>query len=324
MKLDFQKRLRLWLEENGLIALIALILAVLVYLTILELVSNTTTRTLPVEIEREPGLALMAVRPARVEVTFRGALAEFQRLDRAGLRVVVRHPRSGEAGVARLAIGSRNVRGAAGLRIVSIDPAMVEITFDRQGQREFAIEVPHLEGKPFRGRAEAEYTPRTAVVRGARLQLDRLHDSGVTLKLEPINIDGRVQGFSRRVAILPPAEAWMPEIEPESVLVRINITPDNIQREFARIPVRLARLPHQTNNTAARVEPDEVTVRLTGWTEALQTLSSQVIRVYADLPEADRPPTNALPLQVLLPAGLAIDAVATLPETVRLLGPAAD
>jgi hypothetical protein len=323
MKLDFQTRLRLWGEENGLIALIALILAVLVYLTILELVSNTTTRTIPVEIEREPGLALMAVRPARVEVTFRGALAEFQRLDRADLRVVVRNPRGGEAGVARLPLSSRNVRGAAGLRIVSIDPAMVEITFDRQGQREFAIEAPHLEGKPFRGRAEAEYTPRTAVVRGARLQLDRLHDSGVTLKLEPINIDGRVQGFSRRVAILPPAEAWMPEIEPESVLVKINITPDNIQREFTRIPVRLARLPHQTN-TAHRFTPAEVAVRLTGWTEVFQTLSSQVIRVYADLPEAGRPLTNALPLQVLLPPGLAIDAVSTHPETVRLLDPAAD
>lgn len=322
MRVDLQKRLRLWLKDNGAMALIALVLAIFVYITILELVSNTTTSTATVEVEREPGVALMAVRPATVRVTFRGSLNEFRDLDRADLRIVVKSLRNkSEAGVARVTLKSRNLRGVSGLRVMNIEPSVVEITYDHQGEREFAIAPPLIDGKPFRGHAELDYTTKTAVVRGARLQLDRLHDAGVTLKVEPINVDGRVQGFSKRVAILPPADAWMPEITPEAVTVKINILPDNIQREFSGIPVRLAGFSGRANMNYA-VEPATVTVRLTGWAEALQNIQTNAIQVYANLPVAvDGTVTNEIPLQVLLPLGATIEEVATLPASVRLATP---
>jgi hypothetical protein len=322
MKVDLQKRLRLWVNENGIMALIALIIAVFVYLTILELVSNTTTRTIAVEVEREPGVALMAVRPATVEVTFRGALNEFRLLDRTDLRAIVKGMRSPhEAGVVRVPLNSRNLRGVSGLRVINIEPSVVEITVDHQGEREFAITPPTVEGKPFRGHVELDYAPKTAIVRGARLQLDRLHDAGVTLKLDPINVDGRVQSFSKRLAILPPADAWMPEINPDSVTVKVNIVPDIAQREFAGISVRLAGFDHQTN-TGYRLVPAEVTVRLTGWAEALQSIPTNAIRVYADLPEpVDSASTNGISLQVLLPPGATLESVVTLPASVRLAKP---
>ena len=322
MKVDLKQRLRLWLKANGLMALVALVLAVIVYMTILELVSNATTRTIPIEIEREPGLALMAVRPATAEVTFRGALTEFQQLDRSDLRFAVRVPRGmSEAGVARLSLRPRNLKGVAGLRVMNIQPSEVEITFDHQGEREFPIAPPILDGKPFRGRAEAEYTPRTAVVRGARLQLDRLHNAGVTLQMVPVNVDGRVQGFSRQAPILPPEEAWSPEISPATVQVKVTIVPDNIQREFGDIPVRLTHLADQTNAVGWRVEPASVKVRLTGWVEALGSISSHVIRVYADFPGAaasSAGATNMLPLRVLLPQGATVEEVVAEPAEVRL------
>ena len=322
MKVDLRQRLILWARENGATALLALVLALFVYLTILELVSNTTTRTVPVEVEREPGVALMAVRPAVVQVTFRGALNEFQQLDRADLRMLVKGLRiRADGGVVRVPLRRGNLRGASGLRVVNIDPPVVEITYDHQGEREFAIAPPAIEGKPFRGHAEADYAPRTAVVRGARLQLDRLHDAGVTLKVEPVNVDGRVQGFTRRVAILPPADAWHPEIAPESVTVKVAIVPDNIQREFAGVPVRLA-LPAGHTNLPPRVEPAAVTVRLTGWAEALQGIATNAIRVFAELPvSADSAPTNQISLRVLLPPGAMVDEVVTVPDAVRLALP---
>jgi hypothetical protein len=323
MKVDLQQRVVLWAQENGVMALLALLLAVFVYLTILELVSNTTTRTVAVEVERESGVALMAVRPATVQVTFRGALNEFQQLDRADLRMTVKGLRiRSDEGIVRVPLKRGNLRGAAGLRVVNIEPPVVEITFDHQGEREFAIAPPPIEGKPFRGHAEVDYTPKTAVVRGARLQLDRLHDAGVTLQMEPVNVDGRVQGFTRRAPILPPADAWQPEIAPESVTVKVNIVPDNIQREFADIPVRLALLPGPTN-LLRRVQPAAVTVRLTGWAEALQDIATNAIRVYAELPAADASvPTNPIPLRVLLPPGTTVEEVITLPDAVRLAAPA--
>lgn len=323
MKVDFRQRLLLWAGENGLMALLALVLALLVYLTILELVSNTTTRTVPVEVEREPGVALMAVRPSTVQVTFRGALNEFQHLDRADLRMLVKGLRTrSDEGKVRITLRRGHLRRAAGLRVVSIEPPEVEITFDHQGEREFAIDPPPVEGRPYRGHAEIDYVPRTAVVRGARLQLDRLHDAGVTLQLEPVSVDGRVQGFTRKAAILPPADAWQPEITPDSVTVKVGIVPDTVQREFAGIPVRLAFLAGHTNRLP-RVEPPEVAVRLTGWAEALQGIATNAIRVFAELPaDPDAPPTNPVPLRVLLPPGAEADEIATVPDAVRLEFPA--
>ena len=319
MKVDLRKRLRLWMSENGMMALIALVLALFVYLTVLELVSNTTTREVPVEVEREPGMALMAIRPASVQVTFRGALNEFRMLDRTDLRFRVRGLRiRADEGVMKVPLNSRSLRGAAGLRVMQIEPPEVEITFDHQGEREFAIEPPLLEGKPFRGHAEVDFSPKTAVVRGARLQLDRLHDAGVRLNLEPVNVDGRVQGFSQRAAILPPADAWMPEIKPDTVTVKIDIRPDNVVREFAEIPVWLARQPGWPAG-GVRASPTGVTVRITGWAEALRSLEPQAIRVFAALPDPDGGlPTNPVPLQVWLPPGTMIETVVVEPARVRL------
>jgi YbbR domain-containing protein len=149
MKVDVRQRVVLWVRENGLVALLATVLALLVYMTILELVSNTTTRTVPVEVEREAGMALMSVRPSTVQVTFRGALNEFQILDRSDLRMVVNGLRNhGDQGIARITLRRKNLRGAGSVRVVSVEPSEIEVTFDHQGEREFTIARAKVEGRP--------------------------------------------------------------------------------------------------------------------------------------------------------------------------------
>lgn len=320
MKVNLRTRLRLWANENGWLALISAAVAVGIFFTVREIVSYTETLSIAVEVERDAGFALMAVRPASVRVTFRGALSELRQLDRRDPRVIVRAPRDGSSGGnERIRLRPRNLRGVAGIRVASIEPAFVDITFDHQGEREFAIAPPRLEGRPLRGRAEVDYSPRTAVVRGARLQLDRLHDLGVTLQVEPVNVDGRVQGFSKRVAILPPADAWMPEIVPSEVTVKIAIAPDDSVRDFAGVPVRLESGGEPAHGVYA-AEPAAVTVRLAGWSEALRDITTNALRVYAACPAATAPAaSNAVPLRVFLAPGLQVESVATIPAAVRLV-----
>jgi hypothetical protein len=320
MKISFRTRLRLWVNENGWLALISAAVAVGIFFTVREIVSYTETLTIAVEVERDAGFALMAVRPASVRVTFRGALSDLRQLDRRDPRMIVRAPRDGSSGGhARIRLRPRNLRGAAGIRVVSIEPSFVDITFDHQGEREFAIAPPALEGRPLRGHAEVEYTPRTAVVRGARLQLDHLHDLGVTLQVEPVNVDGRVQGFSKRVAILPPADAWMPEIVPAEVNVKIVIAQESSVREFSGVPVRLESDGEPAHETYA-AEPAAVTVRLAGWAETLRDIPTNALRVYAACPAPAAPAaSNAVPLRVFLSPGLQVENVATIPPAVRLV-----
>jgi hypothetical protein len=320
VRVDARTRLALWLRQNWPVALFSAAVAVTVFFTVREAISYTETRTIAVEVERESGLALMAVRPPAVQVTFRGSLNELRQLDRRAPRLIVRAPRSGPGGgTERLRLRPRHLRGVAGLRVAALEPSVVEITFDHQGEREFPVAPPPLEGKPLRGRAVvAEHAPRTARVRGARLQLDQLHERGVVLQTEPVNVDGRVQGFTRQVRILPPAEAWMPEIVPAEVTVKIEIVPDTASREFAGLPVRID-MPAAAPAGPCKVDPAVVTVRLSGWAEVLRDIPADALRVYAEWPPAGDP-TNPVPLRVLLPPGLAaaVEDAVVIPPAARL------
>lgn len=323
MRADLRTRLRFWLRRQWQVLLISGGLAIFVFYTVRANISYSETRNVPVEVEREPGLALMAVRPASVRITFRGALSELRQMSRQDVQVLVKPPRDGlSGGTARMRLTRRQVRGAAGSRVVSIEPGDVLLTFDHEGEREFAIASPQIEGRPLRGRVEIDYSPRVARVRGARMQLDNLHDSGVQLQPEPINVDGRVQSFTRRVAIQPPADAWMPEIVPAEIVVKVDIVPDNAVRLIEAVPVRIALPPGEGEGTPspAACEPAVVGVRLVGRAEVLRDVPPEALRVYADLADtAGGAVTGAVPLRVLLSGDFQVDGLAAEPPVVRLL-----
>ncbi len=329
MKTEIKKRAMAWLHENGMLAGISVTVAIVGFFTIRENISYTETRTVTVDVERESGMALMAVRPASVKVTFRGSLNELRQLDRRDPRVILKAPRGGPgAGTVRMTLRPRHLRGTAGLRVAAIEPSEVSITFDHQGEREFPIAPPMLEGKPLRGRAEVDYSPRTAIVRGARLQLDNLHNQGVNLQLERVNVDGRVQGFSQTVAILPPEDAWLPEITPSEVTVHVDIKPDLTMRTFTNVPVRLElSTPSTVTNGVFAPDPPTVKVTLSGWSDSLRRIRPEQLHVYAVLPgkttnvSTNRPSPVEVPLSVLLPPGLEAAKASTEPETVTIALP---
>jgi hypothetical protein len=101
------------------------------------------------------------------------------------------------------------------------------------------------------------------------------------------------------------------------VALKISIVPDNVLREFTGVQVHLAT-PAGRTNCLPRVEPPEVTVRLTGWAETLQGVTTNTVRVLAVLPDdPGANPTNPVPLRVLLPPGTVADEAVTVPEAVR-------
>ena len=326
MKVDLRTRIMLWLRADWLLILISITAAVMIFFAVRENISYTETRLVTVEVEREAGIALMAVRPANVRITFRGSLNELRQLSRREPQVIVRAPRADPTdGTVRIRLRSRHVRGVTGLRVVSIEPTEVSLNFDHQGERLLAVATPIIEGRPLRGRAEIEdYTPRSVLVRGARLQLDNLHEQGIRLQPNPINVDGRVQGFSVRAPLIPPPDAWMPELTPPEVTVKVAIVPENAEREFAGVPVMLATASRPLP-ADLRIEPDTVTVRLIGWSEELRRIPTNAVHVYVDCPDTPlTATTNAWPLHVLLPAGMVIDSATTDPPAVFLRGTAPD
>jgi YbbR domain-containing protein len=295
---------------------LALFVATAVYLMVRSRISYVQTVAVPVEVEREPGIAVLTVEPLSVRVTLRGTAADIQRLATLDLKAVVRPRATARGGAERVPVSARDIRGRGALRIVELDPKAVRVTYDRQGQVAFPVAEPVIEGKPLRGRVQIEYNPRMAVVTGARLHLDQSLTNGVQLQTEPVDVEGRVQGFTRRLRILPPDGVWMTEIQPPEVTARINIVADRSTSELRDVPVLIAQTPGDP--TRWQAEPPVVSIRLSARAEIIQGIRPELVRAFVDARATATASTNGLPVFVYIPPEVAVDTAETVPHHVRL------
>ena len=112
---------------------VALIVAVIVFYTIRSRISDTVTIAIPVEVEREPGQAVLKVEPASVQVTFRGAYADLQQLGLRDMRVLLHLKVNAAGGPERVRLRAGDVHGRpSGARVVGIDPQTVRLTSARE------------------------------------------------------------------------------------------------------------------------------------------------------------------------------------------------
>lgn len=316
MKQSRGQRLREWVRDDWRELTLAMLVAIVIFFTVRGNISHAVSYTVEVDVEREPGMAIMSVRPATVRVTFRGALSDLRTLDVRSLRAVVRPPRSAvSAGSERVRLRGRNIHGRGSARAIDIQPSEVLLSFDHQGERLFDVAPPPTEGQPLRGQASVTYTPHTVRVRGARLQLDQLHAKGVMLQTEPVDLEGRAQSFVRSVRVLPPPDAWMPELDPSAVTVTVTIVSERETREFAQVPVRVA--PPAGLAASLTASPAHVTLRLSGRPEFLRGLAAADLHAFADAPTSDAI-TGAVPVRVALPPGCLVESVVVEPAAVRL------
>ena len=295
--------------------LAALIVAVIVFYTVRSKISHTTTLAVPVESEKEPGLAVLAVDPFAVRVTFRGAYTDLQQLSARDLRVRLRPHATASGGSERVRVRARDVHGrSAGVRVVGIEPDTVTLAFDRQDEMTLPLAEPPIEGHPLRGRVELEYAPRQVSVKGARGQLQELKAADYHMQTEPINVVGCLQSFTKMVRIVPPGATWQTEITPAEVTVKVNIITEQSTRELRDLPV-LVTTPAGRKGMW-QVEPPTVQVRLTGRVEVVQSVAPESLVVTVDARRASSDEPMMLPVLIHRSADLPLDAVESDPPSV--------
>lgn len=296
----------------------ALVVAAIVFYTVRSRISDTVTLSVPVEAEKEPGLAVLKAEPFSVRVTFRGAYLDLQQLGLHELRVLLRPGANASGGTERVRIRSGDVRGGpGGARVVGIEPASVLLTFDRQDEMDLPVAPPAVEGKPLRGRVELEYEPHQVHVKGAHRQLQEWKAADFHLQTQPVNVEGCVQSFTKSVDIATPGVAWQAEITPGEVSVKVNIATEQSTRELREVPVLVAAPP--TRKGTWQVLPPTVQVRLTGRAEVVEAVKPEDLIAWVDARRASADEVNELPVQVRLPPGMTLDSVTNDPATVYLL-----
>ncbi|MFZ4395189.1 MAG: hypothetical protein ACOYOU_06120 [Kiritimatiellia bacterium] len=296
----------------------ALVMAVVVFYAVRSKISDTVTLSVPVETEKEPGLAVLKAEPFSVRVTFRGAYADLQQLGLRELRVLLRPKSSDSEGTELVRIRAGNVRGQpGGARVVGVSPESVMLTFDRQDQMMLPVAPPPVEGKPLRGRVELDYFPRQVLVKGAHRQLLEWKAADFHLQTQPINVEGCVQSFTKSVDIATPGAAWQAEVTPREVSVKVNILTEQSTRELREVPVLIAA--HAGRKGFWQVLPASVVVRLTGRVEVVESVTPESLMVLVDARRAPAEELSIAPVVVQLPPGVILDAVECEPSAVVLL-----
>ena len=60
---------------------------------------------------------------------------------------------------------------------------------------------------------------------------------------EPVDVEGRIESFTKRCKVLPPSNIWTPVIEPTEVQVSVQIAVKSDTLELSDIPVEVVVKP---------------------------------------------------------------------------------
>ena len=298
-------------RTNWELKLLALLLGAMSFYAIRGTTSFEVPYNVPLEVKVEKGIAILDQDPLTVDVTFRGSQQDLSDLDQRRIRAVVTPRETDAAGSVTVPVTPGDVTGAAGVRVVKVRPNAVSLTFDRETEKKVAVRKPEILGRPLIGKAEAEYEPRFVTIRGPRR---RLKDKE-SVSTEPVDVDGRVESFSKKVRVLPPGDAGVSQIEPAEVTVKVSIVTESVSREFEDVPVLAVIKPGRASDVYC--EPAAVVVSLRGRAELLENLQPDSVTAFVDCTDLTVAATYELPVQVHLPPQVDVNAE-TVPKTVTV------
>ena len=170
---------------------------------------------------------------------------------------------------------------------------------------------PTTSGAPLMGRVELDYEPKAVKLRGPKRRLQRIS----AVSCEPVDVDGRVESFTRKVPVLSPGDTWVYQIEPKEITVEVTIVTERISRTVTNVPVLAVTEPGAP--ACVDLNPRVVDVVMMGRSEVLEGIPRDAVRVYVRCVGLEAEAAYELPVQVYLPPE--VDVVSRVePETVRV------
>ncbi len=299
------------LLNNWALKLLSVLLAAISFYAIREATSFEAPYSIPIEVDVDPGVAVLEKSVSSVDVTFQGSRDDVRRLDQTQIRAVVRPGGADPRGSEDVMIRPADIRGAQGVRAVSIRPSHVTLTYDREAEREVAVLKPKTLGKPLVGRVELDYEPRTVKLRGPRRRLTTLN----AVSCEPVDVDGRVESFTRKVRVLSPGDAWVYQIDPPEITARVTIVTESTSRLFKGIRVLAVMEPGAAGQVA--ITPPAVDVTVRGAVEDIEPLVADNVSAYVSCVGLTAGAEFELPVNLYVPADGDVELSAQ-PQTVRV------
>ncbi len=289
-------RVKFYTTHNIGLKLLALFLAAASWYGIRKAISfEVTTPDVRLEITPPPGYAVQYQSEASIDVTFLGSQEDIRFLDVKQLEVAVGLKMVDADGPYEVFLAPEHVMGARGVRPIRLNPTRVRVELDREDEKQVPVR-PRIVGRPLSGQVESSTSdPATVTLRGPARKLRQI-DQVMTA---PIDVDGRIESFARRVPILQPSDAWAARIAPSETMVEVIIAVTPAQRDWPQQPVLALLTPGSRYQVT--IEPARVDITLTGKAETLDRLTDYRPRVTVDCTALKPNADYELPVHVTPP-----------------------
>ena len=308
--------------NNGYWKLLALVIAVLVYFGIRSDISHMRVVTVPVEVTTDSdsgNVAVWSVDPRSVRVSIRGSYIQISEIADASLKCVVRARQKSTSimDTVQIKVKPKNIQGVRDARVVKIEPSAIDVKFDIPSTRQFAVAPPVVVGTA-RGTVKLSYDVTNAVVTGSRRLLRALDLEDTQIQTEPVDVDGRLESFTKRLRLVPPGDASSMTVDPAEMVVNVYIISQRLTKKIEKVPV----IVNQPKGVPNRWEtsPDVVDVEVTGRSEVIKGIEFADIMasVNGNLPVIPGL-TNEVAVLTHLRQGLDVDTTRAVPEKIKLI-----
>ena len=304
-----------FLLNNAGLKMVSILLAIVSWYAIRETISfEVSISDIPLQIRTGEGWAVFRQSENTITATFRGSQEDIRLMDHKQIKAVVDLRTNAVAGAIDVAITPQAIRGLRGVRAVQVHPDRVRISLDHESEKLIAVKG-RTTGKPLAGEVEELIcNPAVVRLRGPAQQLQQTE----WIYTEPVDVEGRIESFSKRCRVLPPSNTWSPIIEPPDVQVEVVIEEKTDSLEWSDLPVAVIGNP----GAAVKVEitPARVNVVITGTPEALEILKTAAPKAFVECIDLDSSLTYDLPIHVYLPPGHNVTVAADPPYAHIVLG----
>lgn len=303
------------ITNNFGLKIVSILLAVASWFAIRETISfEVSIPDIPLQIQTGEGWAVFQQSDRTVTATFRGSQDDIRLMDHKQIKAVVDLRANAVDGALEVTLTPQAIQGIKGVRAVQVEPEQIRISLDHEMEKMVPVKG-RTAGKPFAGEVEQILCePAVVRLRGPARQLQQTE----WVYTEPVDVEGRIEGFTRRCRVLAPSDTWSPKIDPAEVQVGVVIAEKINSLEWKAVPVTAIGNPAAP--VRADVTPARVNVTVMGTAEVLEDLKTVPPKAFVDCVDLDPSLIYDLPVYVYLPPGHNVSTAADPPYVRIVLG----
>jgi len=300
--------------SNKGLKMLSLLLAVICWYLVRGMISyEVVIAEVPIRIRTAPGLAVAERSALSAEVTLRGAQSDIVQIRPEAVAVVVNLTHLRQPGRYEIRLRPRMVRVPGSVRVTGLDPERLVLVLEREVTVEVPVKVT-LKGRPALGYVVESVTPDPATVR-VRGPASRVEDVSAAVT-EAVDVSGRQESFSTAVRLYVPGLGSGYGTEPSRAMVEVRLARATGHKLVEDVPVRVVLAPEVASSV--RINPPRVSIEVRGDPRLLEAVEPERVLAFVDCSGLKSGGKYRLPVQGVVPRGLAVGAVNPPEVEVRL------